>query len=110
MFENIDYIYEVYKQKSFSKAAKVLFINQSSLSLTIQKAEKRLGLPIFNRKTKPVTLTDFGKRYIEAIEKIHSLEQEIQKRYRGVQYIISCIDHIENKKEFLTYHKNFVCG
>ena len=35
---------------------------------------------------------------------------EIQKRYRGVQYIISCIDHIENKKEFLTYHKNFVCG
>jgi len=78
MFENIDYIYEVYKQGSFSKAAKVLYINQSSLSLTIQKAEKRLGLPIFNRKTKPITLTDFGKRYIETIEKINSLGQEIQ--------------------------------
>ena len=79
MFENKDYIYEVYKQKSFSKAAKALFINQSSLSLTIQKAEKRLGLPIFNRKTRPVSLTDFWKRYIEAVEKINSLSLEIQE-------------------------------
>lgn len=79
MFDNIDYIYEVYKQKNFSKAAKVLFINQSSLSLTIQKEEKRLGMPIFNRKTRPISLTDFGKRYIEAIEKINSLSLEMQE-------------------------------
>ena len=78
MFENIDYIYEIYKQKSFSKAAKALFINQSSLSLTIQKAEKNLGMTIFNRKTKPVTLTEFGVRYIEAIEKINAISAEIQ--------------------------------
>lgn len=79
MFENKDYIYEVYKQKSFSKAAKVLYINQSSLSLTIQKAERQLGLQIFNRKTKPITLTDFGKRYIEAIEAVDSLGREMQE-------------------------------
>ena len=78
MFENIDYIYEVYKQGSFSKAAKTLFINQSSLSRTIQKADNKLGLRIFDRKTKPITLTAFGKRYIEAIEEINRLGQEIQ--------------------------------
>ena len=37
------YIYEVYKEKSFSKAAKNLFISQSALSITVKKAEE-LGI------------------------------------------------------------------
>lgn len=77
MFENIDYIYCVYKEKSFSKAAQKLFISQPSLSLTIKKAEQLLGAPIFDRSKSPIQLTEFGQKYIKAIEQIFDLEEQI---------------------------------
>lgn len=40
MFEYKKYVYEVYKAKSFSKAAENMYLSQPSLSLTIKKAEK----------------------------------------------------------------------
>ncbi|MCD7953537.1 MAG: LysR family transcriptional regulator [Synergistaceae bacterium] len=43
MFEYKEYIYAVYKHKSFSKAADSLFISQSTLSLMVKKAERLLG-------------------------------------------------------------------
>lgn len=39
MLEKIDYVYAVYLEKSFSKAAKKLFISQPALSKIIRKAE-----------------------------------------------------------------------
>ena len=39
------YIYAVYEEKSFSKAAKKLYITQSSLSATVKKHENKLGFP-----------------------------------------------------------------
>lgn len=78
MFQNMDYIYEVYKEKSFSKAAKKLFLSQSSLSLTIKSAEKRIGADIFDRSKNPIRLTDFGKRYILAVEEIKGIENSLE--------------------------------
>lgn len=77
MFENMEYIYEVYKQKSFSKAAQQLYISQSSLSLTIKKAETRIGAKIFDRSFTPIRLTEFGRQYIAAIEQIKILENTL---------------------------------
>lgn len=74
------YVYEVYKSKSVSQAAKNLFISQPALSTAIKKAEKELGAEIFNRKTSPFTLTEEGKLYIEAIEKIIAIEAETKHR------------------------------
>ena len=37
MFKYSDYIYEIYKEKSFTKAAKNLFISQPALSATVRK-------------------------------------------------------------------------
>ena len=50
MFEGKKYVYEVYKTRSFSKAAANLYISQPSLSATIKKIETRLGTPIFDRR------------------------------------------------------------
>lgn len=77
MFEYLDYIYAVYQEASFSRAAEKLYLSQSSLSLTIKKAEREIGAEIFNRKTKPLELTDFGKRYIAAGEKVLSMQTEL---------------------------------
>lgn len=76
MFQGMEYVYEVYKEKSFTKAAQNLFISQPSLSATIKRTEMRIGYPIFDRSTKPLRLTECGKKYIQAIEKIRAAENE----------------------------------
>lgn len=70
------YIYEIYREKSVSQAAKKLFISQAALSSSLKKAEEELGFCIFNRKTLPFTLTPEGKVYIDSIEKMLEIEKE----------------------------------
>lgn len=78
MFEGRDYIYEVYKHKSFSKAALNLYISQPSLSATIKKIETQLGFPLFDRSTNPIGLTERGQKYIQYIEQIMDMESEFE--------------------------------
>ena len=74
------YVYEVYRLKSVSLAAKSLYISQPALSAAIKKAEKELGAPIFDRKTLPFSLTPEGKIYIEALEKILNIQKQTADR------------------------------
>lgn len=74
MFQGMEYVYEVYKEKNFSKAAKNMFISQPSLSATIRRIETRIGYPIFDRSTKPLGLTECGKEYIKSVENILAIE------------------------------------
>lgn len=76
MFQGMEYMYAVYEEKSFSKAAKRLFISQPSLSITVKRIEEKIGYPVFDRSSKPLKLTEFGKEYIRAVEKIRSLEDQ----------------------------------
>lgn len=74
MFQGMEYVYEVYKEKSFSKAAKNLFISQPSLSATVKRIENKVGYPIFNRNTSPLSLTECGERYIQSVEQIMAIQ------------------------------------
>lgn len=76
MFENMNYVYNVYKFGSFSKAAENLYITQPALSIAIRKLEHELAQPLFERGKSPLKLTDAGKMYIEKVEKIMVMEQE----------------------------------
>lgn len=87
MFTHMDYIYEVYKEKSFSNAAKNLFISQSSLSLTIKRAEERIGMPIFDRSTYPIQLTEFGLLYINAVEEIRNISNQLTDYIYDVNHL-----------------------
>ena len=78
MFQGMEYIYEVYKEKSFSKAAAALFISQPSLSANVKRVENRIGYPIFDRSTKPLQLTEVGKHYIQAVEKVMDIENNLE--------------------------------
>lgn len=75
MFDGKEYVYAVYEEKSFSKAAQKLYITQPALSTAIKKVEKKIGSPIFDRSTSPIGLTPGGEVYIEAIEKLFNLEE-----------------------------------
>lgn len=78
------YVYEVWRCKSVSAAAKKLYISQPALSSSIKKAEEELGAPIFNRETLPFTLTPEGKIYIDAIERIIVIEEDMRESIMGI--------------------------
>ena len=77
------YAYEVYKKGSFTKASKNLFISQPSLSAAISKLENDLGFRIFDRSTIPCSLTPQGKIYIESIEEIIEIENNMHRRIKN---------------------------
>lgn len=78
MFTWKKYVYEVYREKSFSKAAQNLYISQPSLSARIKKIEDRIGFPLFDRSTSPLQVTEVGEVYIEAAEEIYRIEQRVE--------------------------------
>lgn len=78
MFVWKKYVYEVYKERSFTKAAQNLYISQPSLSARIKKIEEIIGEPLFDRSTTPLQITEVGKVYIEAAEEITQIEQRVE--------------------------------
>ncbi len=46
---------------NFSRAAESVYLSQSALSRQIMELEKEVGVPLFNRSTRQVTLTDAGR-------------------------------------------------
>lgn len=78
MFVWKKYVYEVYKERSFTKAAQNLYISQPSLSARIKKIEEIIGETLFDRSTTPLQLTEVGKVYIEAAEEITQIEQRVE--------------------------------
>lgn len=76
------YAYKVYESKSFSSAAKDLFISQPALSASISRLEKDLGFKIFDRTSLPLTLTPEGAIYIESLEEILESEAIMKERIK----------------------------
>lgn len=77
MFKYADYIYEIYKEKSFTKAAKNLFISQPALSAAVKKLEEELHIKIFDRSA-PLALTLEGTAYIKAIEDMYNIKKDFE--------------------------------
>ena len=59
--QNLRYIVEVARCRSFSKAAQSLFMTQSALSAAVRETEEELGIQIFRRTNRGVTLTVDGE-------------------------------------------------
>lgn len=57
-------------QRSFTKASKLLFVTQSSLSLTIQHLEEDLGVKLFDRTTRQIELTSAGEEFLDSAERL----------------------------------------
>ena len=85
MQQEMRYVYEIYRQKSFSKAAQALFITQPALSIAISKLEASLGMPLFDRSTRPISLTPAGRIYLQTIEKTRALEQDLRHQLDDIR-------------------------
>lgn len=59
-FDQLRYFMRVAARGNFTRAAEDLGVSQPALSRSIQKLEEELGQPVFERKTRSVSLTDAG--------------------------------------------------
>lgn len=81
MIREILYVYTVYQERSFTKAAEKLFISQPALSSMVKKVENEINTAIFDRSTNPISLTREGEYYIESIEKIMGIVAEMESHF-----------------------------
>jgi LysR family hydrogen peroxide-inducible transcriptional activator len=58
--DQLRYFLQVARRGNFTRAAEDLMISQPALSRSIQRLEEELGQPVFERKTRSVSLTDAG--------------------------------------------------
>lgn len=77
------YAFAVWQHKSFSKAAKALFVSQPSLSATVAKLEHELGFKIFDRSTHPISTTTKGAVYIDFLRESAELENLLVHRLKS---------------------------
>lgn len=83
------YFAKIAELKSFSEAAKLLNISQSTLSQQMQQLEKEMGVKLLSRNSRHVALTDVGAEMMPAV--LNTLHQAD-----------TCMDAIKNATELKT--------
>lgn len=84
--KHAQYMVTVLQEGSITSAAKKLYISQPSLSQMVKLVETNLGTPIFNRSTEPLTLTYAGEKYIEAAQKILTINTNLAKEIEEITH------------------------
>lgn len=82
------YFLTVAKEQSFTKAAEQLHITQPTLSRQLAAFEEELGIVLFVRKGKSITLTDEGILLKRRALEILNLEERTLEELRGTKEVI----------------------
>lgn len=80
--QQIQYVLTLAQERSFSKAAKRLFITQPSLSRYIIALEEQLGCRLFDRSSSPITLTREGELYVSAASRISEIQRTLEENLK----------------------------
>jgi DNA-binding transcriptional LysR family regulator len=66
----IEHFLAVVRHGSFTAAAQEIHIVQSALSASVRKLEAELGVPLFERTTRRVMLTEAGRALLPAAHRL----------------------------------------
>ncbi len=77
----LKYIITVAEQGNITRAAKELFLSQPSLTAAIRELENELGIEIFARTNKGVSLTPEGEEFLSYARQVMDQIQLIEGRY-----------------------------
>jgi len=106
---------QVASLQNFTRAAKALGYSQSNVSAQIQQLEQDVGVPLFNRIAKTVSLTQYGEQLVPYAQQLVSLSIKMENflkskeslggtiRFGIVESLFQCF--IE--AVVLNYHKQF---
>lgn len=85
----LKYFLAVVREESISKAAEVLHITQPTLSRQLAQLEEEIGVKLFNRGTRKITLTDEGfllrRRAEEIVSLVDKTEQELLEQEQRIE-------------------------
>ena len=89
------YILAVHRYGHFGAAARACGVAQPTLSAQIKRAEEALGITVFVRRTKPVSLTDKGRLLVE---QVHAVVVPRDATLTEDELIEFCRDHLGGYK------------
>ena len=85
--QQLKYVTTIANIGSISEAAKRLFVSQPSLTKAIKELEKEMGITIFDRTNKGITVSKEGERFLgyarQALEQAALLEEQYKSQSGG---------------------------
>lgn len=81
--QQLRYTIKIVESGSITEAAKQLFITQPSLSSAVKELENELGIEIFSRSAKGITLTIDGAEFLSYARQVMEQTDLLEQRYRG---------------------------
>ena len=87
----LKYAITVANAKSLNEAARILFISQPSLSTAIKELEEEIGIELFRRTNRGISLTPEGEEFIGYARQVTEQYQLLESKY---------IEKAESKKKF----------
>lgn len=82
-FHHLRYFWVVAHQRHLTRAAEILHISPSALSIQLRQLEDRLGHPLFERKNRRLLLTEAGRIALVHADAIFKSGQELVSTLRG---------------------------
>ncbi|MDD4082900.1 MAG: LysR family transcriptional regulator [Sphaerochaetaceae bacterium] len=109
---HLKYVVEVEKSKSISKAADNLHMGQPNLSRGIRELEDSIGITIFNRSSRGITVTEKGEEFIlyakAILDQVDYVESFYRKDNEGQQtFSISVVRSSYIMQAFAEFSKDF---
>ena len=81
--QQIKYVIGIADAGSLNKAAEKLYVSQPSLTSTVHDLENELGIVIFNRTGRGVTLTNDGTEFLSHARQLYMNYQNLIEKYSG---------------------------
>ena len=79
--QQIKYVIGISDAGSLNKASEKLYVSQPSLTATIHDLENELGITIFNRTGRGVTLTNDGTEFLASARQLYQNYQNLIEKY-----------------------------
>lgn len=67
MFDGLALVLAVERHRSFTQAARALGVSAAAVSQSVRAVERRLGLPLFQRTSRRVALTEAGRAFCDRV-------------------------------------------
>ncbi|HEN0616782.1 TPA: LysR family transcriptional regulator [Streptococcus agalactiae] len=81
--QQLQYVIKIVETGSMNEAAKQLYITQPSLSNAVRNLETEMGIQIFIRNPKGITLTKDGMEFLSYARQILEQTALLEERYKG---------------------------
>ena len=79
--QQIRYVIGIADTGSFNKASEQLFVSQPSLTVSVHELEQELGIQIFNRNGRGVSLTNDGVEFLSGARELFFNYRSLLERY-----------------------------